>query len=1060
MTTSRSETPPHPFPRESDEDQTFLDEAFDRALDRLERGLSVGVDDLLGGRERLRDDVEAVIRLAEQTAIGPHRVRPSLPGYTILEEIGSGGMGVVYLARQDRLGGRAVALKVLPASMALSARARDRFRMEADAIARLAHPNIVTIYDVVDVHGVYAYAMEFIDGRSLGQLIESRPAESPYSGIEPSLACRVASAAARALHAVHQSGMLHRDVKPSNILLRADGTPLLTDFGLARPADSSVLTHPGQFVGTPAYASPEQLRGGRLDHRSDVFSLGATLFHALTGVLPYAGRSPAEILQAIESMPTPRARRHNARLPADLDTIVAKAMDPDPERRYASAGAFADDIERLLNFQPIRARPTGLMRRSLKAARRNRKSLVGAVLGATAALVVVLVGLAWFVLAPRMSQQHITEARLLLLDPEHANSLLGAVLFGDEAVDRTTTSNDMLAIAKRHYDRAAMWGHLHAQGQREREAVRVAMAIRRNERDANSGREPTWLDDENVALPAIEEISAQVARPRGLLALLTGDMALAVAMWESLPLEAAPDPFIEAALGQVYLSVDRDAQALAALASAHRGFPDVGFICVNYADAAIRVGDLPLATRLVEKARGLDHHDQYDSLRRIEADLAALKAEAARQAGDQAAAAALDAEAEGHYEFFRRTRRNGPARDRYAQYLIHRGRLREAVEIYAETIRVYPTVTAYFAKFLDAGDRWWDSLDALQQCQEIRRALDGDYLLFECLHLRAGGLSPETARATRSPTSTMFNSAQIQRIRQARDAIPAQSGASYGQRLTLDDLERRLAPLDVVWWGNVGRLPTIAREAMIGIWMMPVPDHAVAVSRVLASAVWMRPRREVPITLATSNLVAPFAAVGDSPEVSDAAWTWPTEFGEVRHHGSDRISMTPDRDRVVFDVMPGEGRVSAAFVWPCTIEGDFTFETTLRWVSADSRYTFAARAVRPGGFSAESGFWQGRPNASANVSVRVLTAGTVRPTAEGRFRLVRHGRVLLSQYDIGKGWQTLNVMYGRELEGPASLRFQVIVDGTSLTGCQFEARDIRIEAAGVTPGPEAPSGSP
>ncbi|MEE9296531.1 MAG: protein kinase, partial [Phycisphaerae bacterium] len=155
-----------------DPDQQFLDSVFERAVERVEDGLSVSTSDLLDGRDHLRGQVEELVRLARQVAIGPAPELPRLNDYTILSEIGSGGMGTVYLARQERLGGRPVALKILPPSAALSSRARERFATEARAIASLRHPNIVTVHDVIESRGVYAYAMEWVDGKSLAQLID------------------------------------------------------------------------------------------------------------------------------------------------------------------------------------------------------------------------------------------------------------------------------------------------------------------------------------------------------------------------------------------------------------------------------------------------------------------------------------------------------------------------------------------------------------------------------------------------------------------------------------------------------------------------------------------------------------------------------------------------------------------------------------------------------------------------------------------------------------------------------------------------------------------------
>ena len=294
-------------------------------------------------------------------------------------------MGTVYLARQESLGGRPVALKVLPASMGLSHRARERFVNEARAIGRLHHPNIVAVYDVVQEGGVCAYAMEWIDGTSLAAWIGERSDETVRhggtatqggeEGTRPQseaashipFVCRTGMAIARALAAVHAAGLLHRDIKPSNILLRRDPGapgPLLADFGLVRETDSSLHTQDGQFAGTVAYAPPEQLRGetAAIDVRSDIYALGVTLYHALALRLPFEQRAVAAMIRKIETGQAAGLRKLNPRVPRDLETITAKAMDADPARRYQTADELANDLERLLSFQPIRPRPSALHR--------------------------------------------------------------------------------------------------------------------------------------------------------------------------------------------------------------------------------------------------------------------------------------------------------------------------------------------------------------------------------------------------------------------------------------------------------------------------------------------------------------------------------------------------------------------------------------------------------------------------------------------------------------------------------------------------------------------------
>ncbi len=293
-------------------------------------------------------------------------------------------MGMVFEAVQESLG-RRVALKVLPGDFALDPKRVERFRREARATARIHHPSIVPVYEVGEAEGTHFYAMEFLEGRSLDQLIEAArrtpaPRRKPGSSTasDPAYIARAVesmAALAEGLEEAHRLGLIHRDVKPSNILVDGDGRWVLVDFGLVHEAEAKTITRSGEMVGTLSYMSPEQVSRGRVDARADVYSLGVTLYEVLALRTPYAGTSDHEIQRAIlfeEPLPP---RKLNPRLHRDLETILLHALEKNPERRYASAREFAADLRRFLRYEPIRARAVSLPERLYRWCR-NRAALV------------------------------------------------------------------------------------------------------------------------------------------------------------------------------------------------------------------------------------------------------------------------------------------------------------------------------------------------------------------------------------------------------------------------------------------------------------------------------------------------------------------------------------------------------------------------------------------------------------------------------------------------------------------------------------------------------------
>jgi WD40 repeat protein/predicted Ser/Thr protein kinase len=333
-----------------------------------------------------------------------------------LEEIARGGMGVVYRARQRRLN-RVVALKMILAGEFASPDAVQRFCDEAKNVARLDHPHIVPVYEVGEHNGLPYFSMKYIDGSSLLH----RPPATPRATAE--LMAKVA----RAVHHAHQRGILHRDIKPGNILLDAAGAPYVTDFGLAKHVEAATAhTLSGAVVGTPSYMAPEQARGHskRLTTVADVFGLGAVLYELLSGQPPFKGETPLDTLQQVLTRePVPPSRLRPG-VPRDLEVICLKCLRKEPESRYESALALAEDLERFLAGEAIRARAVGRAERVARWVRRHPAAAGLVVVSALAALALVGVGVSqWYTTQLEASKKALEESNVKL---EESNGKLEA----------------------------------------------------------------------------------------------------------------------------------------------------------------------------------------------------------------------------------------------------------------------------------------------------------------------------------------------------------------------------------------------------------------------------------------------------------------------------------------------------------------------------------------------------------------------------------------------------------------------------------------------------------
>jgi WD40 repeat protein/serine/threonine protein kinase len=425
----------------SDSADGELARALETYLADLEVGRAVDPEQLVADHPTIADRLRACLaslHLVERAAdafppsdagLNQGVTEKQLGDYRIVREVGRGGMGIVYEAEQISLG-RRVALNVLPFAAALDDKRLQRFKQEAQAAAQLHHTNIVPVFGVGCERGVHFYAMQYIDGQSLAAVLRelrqfagikepvtdpADPRVQPDIGHAPTPASagstlaelqaalvterstrtpayhrtvtRLGVQAAEALEYAHQTGIIHRDIKPANLLVDGKGNLWITDFGLARFQTDTALTMSGDLLGTMRYMSPEQALGrrGLVDERTDIYSLGATLYEllALRPVFPSQDRQ--ELLHQIEKDEPVPLRRQNAAMPIELETIVSKALSKEPQERYATAQELADDLRRFLEHKPIQAKRPSLRQRALKWMRRNQ-----ALAGTTALLLLVL----------------------------------------------------------------------------------------------------------------------------------------------------------------------------------------------------------------------------------------------------------------------------------------------------------------------------------------------------------------------------------------------------------------------------------------------------------------------------------------------------------------------------------------------------------------------------------------------------------------------------------------------------------------------------------------------
>src|SRR5436305_4760068 len=402
----------------------------------FETGLNLLTDDPLAGLDEPGADAARPLPRVKQKS-DRAKTFGDFGDYELLDVIGRGGQGVVYHARQKSLN-RIVALKVIGLGHWATEAHLKRFRLEAEAAAKLEHPGIVPIHEVGERDGSCYFSMKFVEGRQLDEVVKQTPMSIRQ-------AAELIAKVARTVHYAHEHGILHRDIKPGNILLDQKGEPHLTDFGLARLVESeSTVTRTLEVLGTPSYMAPEQAVGNNaaISSVTDVYGLGAVFYQLLTGQPPFAGGTTYETIKLLLDTEPRQPRLLNPKIDRDLSTICLKCLEKHPERRYSSALALAEDLECWLKHEPIQARRTGLFARGKKWVQRNPSSALLA-----ASLVALAAAAGWIIWKSELIRQPLATG-IAVLPFENLNGQKENSVFADGVQDDILTKLAKIADLK------------------------------------------------------------------------------------------------------------------------------------------------------------------------------------------------------------------------------------------------------------------------------------------------------------------------------------------------------------------------------------------------------------------------------------------------------------------------------------------------------------------------------------------------------------------------------------------------------------------------------------